>query len=342
MTAGGIIYDPLYRNHNTGDHIESRDRLDAVMQGVEEDEYARRVPILKPYKATVDQIKANHDTRYIAGVRRLAEAGGGWLDADTYCSQESYAVAVLAVGGAICAVDAVMADVNNAFALVRPPGHHAVRNRAMGFCIFNNVACAAKYALKSHDLERILIVDWDVHHGNGTEAAFYRDPRVLYFSTHQRPFYPGTGDYEDIGEGDGKGFNINVPLPAGVNDDGFYYVYKTLLAPIAEEFDPELTFISAGQDIHYADPIGGMCVTTTCFRELTELVKSFSPEGQIVAVLEGGYDLEALKDSTLAVCSSLFDFASSFEGGAIEPGVSKDIRARVEEVTQIQAHYWDL
>ncbi len=342
MTAGAIVYDPAYRNHDTGDHVESRSRLDAVMQGISENEYARRVPILRPYKATVDQIKANHDARYIAGVRRLADAGGGWLDADTYCSPQSYAVAVLAVGGAICAVDAVMADVSNAFALVRPPGHHAVRNKAMGFCIFNNVACAAKYALASHDLERILIVDWDVHHGNGTEAAFYDDPRVLYFSTHQRPFYPGTGDYDDVGVGNGKGFNINVPLSAGVNDDGYYHIYETLLAPIAAEFEPELTFVSAGQDIHYADPIGGMCVTANCFRDLTERVKSFSPEGQVVAVLEGGYDLEALTNSTLAICGSLFSFATSFAEEAAEPGISKDVRDRVEKVKEIQARYWDL
>ncbi len=342
MAAGAIIYDPAYRNHDTGNHVESSSRLDAVMQGVAENEYARRVPILKPYKATIDQVKVNHDARYIAGVRRLADAGGGWLDADTYCSSQSYAVAMLAVGGAICAVDAVMADVSNAFALVRPPGHHAVRNKAMGFCIFNNVACAAKYAIASHDLDRILIVDWDVHHGNGTEAAFYEDPRVLYFSTHQRPFYPGTGDYEDIGTGDGKGFNINVPLSPGVNDDGYYYIYETLLAPIAAQFEPELTFISAGQDIHYADPIGGMCVTANCFRELTERIKTFSPEGQVLAVLEGGYDLEALANSTLAICGSLFGFDTSFAEEDVELGISKDVRARVEKVKEIQARYWDL
>ncbi len=342
MTAGAIIYDPAYRNHDTGDHIESKSRLDAVIQGMTENEQARRLPILKPYKATIDQIKANHDIRYIAGVRHLAEAGGGWLDPDTYCSSQSYRTAVLAVGGAICAVDAVMADVNNTFALVRPPGHHAVRNKAMGFCIFNNVACAAKYALESHDLDRILIVDWDVHHGNGTEAAFYEDPRVLYFSTHQRPFYPGTGDYNDIGTGNGRGFNVNVPLSPGANDDDYCYIYDTLLAPIATEFEPELTFISAGQDIHYADPIGGMCVTADCFRELTERVKSFSPEGQIVAVLEGGYDLQALANSTLAICGSLFGFATSFAEEVITPGISKDVRERVDKVREIQADYWDL
>ncbi|MDD1720941.1 MAG: histone deacetylase [Euryarchaeota archaeon] len=312
------------------------------MQGIAENEYARRVAILKPYRATIDQVKANHDARYIAGVRRLADAGGGWLDADTYCSSQSYAVAMLAVGGAICAVDAVMADVSNAFALVRPPGHHAVRNKAMGFCIFNNVACAAKYAMASHDLERILIVDWDVHHGNGTEAAFYEDQRVLYFSTHQRPFYPGTGDYEDVGAGDGKGFNINVPLSPGVNDDGYNYIYETLLAPIAAQFEPELTFISAGQDIHYADPIGGMCATANCFRELTERIKTVSPEGQVIAVLEGGYDLEALANSTIAICGSLFGFATSFVEEDVELGISQDVRARVEKVKEIQARYWDL
>jgi len=342
MTAGAIIYDPAYADHDTGDHIESRSRIDAIMERIRSDDHARSIQILKPDKAAIEYVKANHDAQYIAGVRRLADAGGGWLDLDTYCSPKSYGVALLAVGGAICAVDAVMADVNNAIAVVRPPGHHAMRNKAMGFCIFNNVACAAKYALSNQDINRILIVDWDVHHGNGTQASFYDEPRVLYFSTHQRPLYPGTGDFDDVGVGDGKGFNVNVPLQAGVNDDGLLYIYDNLLVPIAEQFEPQLTLISAGQDLHYADPVGGMLVTSNGFRGLAQRVKSVTPKGYVIAVLEGGYDLEALASSTLSICGSLFDFPTSPREEDIEKGISEHVRDRVDKVKEIQSHYWHL
>jgi len=342
MPEGAIVYDSAYRDHDTGDHIESRGRTDAIMARIRADEHAQRVPILKPARASVEQVAANHDVKYIASVRRLAERGGGWLDLDTYCSSKSYDVALLAVGGVISAVDAVMSGVHNAIAVVRPPGHHAVWNSAMGFCVFNNVACAAKYALSSKDVERILIVDWDVHHGNGTQASFYDDPRVLYLSTHQRPFYPGTGDFEEVGSGDGEGFTVNLPLPPGVNDEGFFYAYDSVFVPIALQFKPQLTFVSAGQDIHYADPIGGMIATSEGFAGLTERVKSISPEGQVVASLEGGYDHHALADSTLTVCGSLFGFQTQINENDIERGVSKQVCDRVERAISVQSKFWEL
>ena len=342
MPEGAIVYDSAYRDHDTGDHIESKGRTDAIMARIRADEHAQRVPILKPARASVEQVAANHDVKYIASVRRLAERGGGWLDLDTYCSSKSYDVALLAVGGVISAVDAVISGVHNAIAIVRPPGHHAVWNSAMGFCIFNNVACAAKYALSSKDVERILIVDWDVHHGNGTQASFYDDPRVLYLSTHQRPFYPGTGDFEEVGSGDGEGFTVNLPLPPGVNDEGFFYAYDSLFVPIARQFKPQLTFVSAGQDIHYADPIGGMIATSEGFAGLTERVKSVSPEGQVVASLEGGYDHHALADSTLTVCGSLFGFQTQINENDIERGVSKQVCDRVERAISVQSKFWEL
>ncbi|HYA32842.1 MAG TPA: histone deacetylase [Candidatus Bathyarchaeia archaeon] len=342
MAEGAIVYDSAYRDHDTGDHIESRGRTDAIMARIRADEHAQRVPILKPARASVEQVAANHDVKYIASVRRLAERGGGWLDLDTYCSSKSYDVALLAVGGVISAVDAVMSGVHNAIAVVRPPGHHAVWNSAMGFCVFNNVACAAKYALSSKDVERILIVDWDVHHGNGTQASFYDDPRVLYLSTHQRPFYPGTGDFEEVGSGDGEGFTVNLPLPPGVNDEGFFYAYDSVFVPIALQFKPQLTFVSAGQDIHYADPIGGMIATSEGFAGLTERVKSISPEGQVVASLEGGYDHHALADSTLTVCGSLFGFQTQINENDIERGVSKQVCDRVERAISVQSKFWEL
>jgi acetoin utilization deacetylase AcuC-like enzyme len=342
MAAGAIVYDAVYKDHDTGDHIESRSRMDAIIERIQEDEHARSIPRVKPAKATVDQVRANHDPSYIASVRQLAQAGGGWLDLDTYCSSKSYDVALLAVGGAICAVDAVAGDASNVVAVVRPPGHHAVRDKAMGFCIFNNVACAAKYALFRHDIDRILIVDWDVHHGNGTQASFYDDAHVLYASTHQQPFYPGTGDFEEVGSGEGKGFTVNLPLRPGVNDESFFYAYDQLFIPIAKQFEPQLTFISAGQDVHYADPIGGMLVTSDGFRGLTERIKSATPRGKVIACLEGGYNLQALANSVLAICGSLFDFPTRINEDAVDQGVSKHVRDRVDKALTIQSEYWQL
>jgi acetoin utilization deacetylase AcuC-like enzyme len=342
VTAGAIVYDPSYNEHDTGSHIESRSRLDAIMERIRGDEYARSIEIVKPIKAAVENVWANHDAKYVEGVRRFAEAGGGWLDLDTYCSSKSYEVALLAVGGAISAVDVVMAGTNNVFALVRPPGHHAVRNAAMGFCIFNNVACAAKYALARHDIDRILIIDWDVHHGNGTQASFYDDRRVLYVSTHRQPFYPGTGDFQEVGSGEAEGYTVNLPLSPGVNDDGFFYAYDKFLIPIIKQFGPELTFISAGQDIHYDDPIGGMRVTCDGFVGLTERIKSVTPRGRVIACLEGGYDLQGLADSVLAICGSLFDFPTEINEDEVERGTSRNVLDRVDTAAKIQSRYWQV
>jgi acetoin utilization deacetylase AcuC-like enzyme len=342
VIAGAIVYDPAYKDHDTYDHIESRNRMDAIMERMREDEHARRIKLVKPIKAAVENVTANHDARYVASVRRLAEAGGGWLDLDTYCSSKSYEVALLAVGGVICAVDAVGVDASNAFAVVRPPGHHAVYGAAMGFCIFNNVACAAKYALSNCYIERILVMDWDVHHGNGTQASFYDDARVLYVSTHRQPFYPGTGSFEEVGSGDGEGFTVNLPLPPGVNNEGFFYAYDQLLIPVAKQFKPELTFISAGQDIHYADPIGGMLVTSDGFRGLSERIKSVTPRGQVVACLEGGYDLHSLADSVLAVCGSLFDFPTRINEDKVDSGISTNVCDSVDKAINIQSKYWQV
>jgi acetoin utilization deacetylase AcuC-like enzyme len=332
----------MYNEHDTGNHIESKSRLDAIMKGIRGDEYARKIEIVRPIKAAVEYIWANHDVKYVEGVRRLSEAGGGWLDLDTYCSPKSYEVALLAVGGAINAVDAVIADTNNAFALIRPPGHHAVRDSAMGFCIFNNVACAAKYAIARYNIKRVLIVDWDVHHGNGTQASFYDDRRVLYVSTHRQPFYPGTGDFHEVGSGEGEGFTINLPLPPGVNDDGFFYAYDQLLVPLIKQFRPEITFVSAGQDIHYKDPLGGMLVTCDGFIGLTERVKSVTPRGKIIACLEGGYDLQALADSVLAICGSLFDFPTKINEDKVDKGTSRNVLDRVDTAAKIQSRYWQM
>jgi len=232
-------------------------------------------------------------------VRAACRDGVATVDSrDTPVSRESYEAAVAAVGGVIAAVDGVMeGKVRNAFCAVRPPGHHAMKDRAMGFCLFNNVAVAARYAMKKHNLKKVLIVDWDVHHGNGTQAAFYDDPSVLYFSVHQHPFYPGTGTADEKGEGKAIGTKINVPLPAGSGDAEYRDALEKTLRPAAVAFRPELVLISAGFDAYEHDLLGRMKVTPQGFTELSRIVKAIAEgccRGRIVSVLEGGYELDGL------------------------------------------------
>ncbi|GAI04383.1 unnamed protein product, partial [marine sediment metagenome] len=211
---------------------------------------------LTPRAASLEELSTVHSMGFISYIQAFAERGGGWLDADTVVSPASYDAALYAAGGAIKAVDGVLSgEVESAFALVRPPGHHALRWEAMGFCLFNNIAIAAKHALNSYRLERILIVDFDVHHGNGTQDAFYHDPSVLYFSAHQYPFYPGSGHFDETGAGPGEGYTVNVPLPAWCGDSEYLRVFEEILAPVARRFSPQLILVSAGYDAHWSDHI---------------------------------------------------------------------------------------
>jgi acetoin utilization deacetylase AcuC-like enzyme len=241
---------------------------------------------------------------FISYIQAFAERGGGWLDADTVVSPASYDAALYAAGGAIKAVDGVMSgEVESAFALVRPPGHHAMRWEAMGFCLFNNIAIAAKHALTQYQLERILIIDFDVHHGNGTQDAFYHDPSVLYFSTHQYPFYPGSGRVDETGAGLGEGYTVNVPLPGWCGDREYLKVFEEILAPVARRFSPQLILVSAGYDAHWSDDISQMQLSATGFAQMVDILKNLAQElchGRIVFALEGGYNPPALASSVRA------------------------------------------
>jgi len=305
----GLIYDPVYLEHDTGTHVENTQRLVATMSHLEENHLKDKLVLLSPRAATIDELATVHAPEYISRIRSQAEGGGGWLDADTVMSPGSYNAAIYAAGGALTAVDTVMSrQVNSAFALVRPPGHHATCWQAMGFCLFNNVAIAAKYALANFDIKRILIVDFDVHHGNGTQDTFYTDPHVLYFSTHEYPFYPGTGSIDETGARDGEGFNVNVPLLAGWGDDEYQAVFEDILAPMAKRFEPQLILVSAGYDAHWADSLALMQVSISGFARLVEIIKTLADmlcQGRMVFTLEGGYHLEALSLSIAATLDIL-------------------------------------
>jgi len=298
-----LFYHPASLEHDMGYHPESPDRLRAIVaelerRGVSESD------LLAPEPVDMDLLAEVHDPRYVAAVERVAQRGGGYWDMDTYISPGSYRAAVLGAGAAAAAVDSAMAG-RTGFALVRPPGHHALHASAMGFCLFNNVAVAAQHAIRKHKLERVLIVDWDVHHGNGTQDYFYERNDVLFFSVHQYPFYPGTGAASEVGSGVGKGYTANVPLRSGVGDDGYGRVFDEVLAPLTRRYRPRMIVVSAGYDAHMADPIGGMAVSVAGFYSMAEKVRRLAEEieecaGRVAAVLEGGYNVEALAASVVA------------------------------------------
>ena len=299
--SAGLVYDPIYLEHDTGPHPENASRLTKTVEHLERTGMMEQLVRISPRAATVEELSTVHSPGYISYVESFAQRGGGALDPDTVVSPGSYKAALYAAGGLIEAVDAVMAEeVNSAFALVRPPGHHAVRWEAMGFCLFNNIAVAARHAMDKHRLERILIADFDVHHGNGTQDAFYSDPHVLYFSSHQYPFYPGSGRVEETGNGDGEGATVNVPLPGWCGDEEYLRVYDEVLVPVARRFRPQLILVSAGYDAHWSDQISLMQLSTIGYAKLARILKGLAEEfcdERLVFTLEGGYSLDALASS---------------------------------------------
>ena len=310
----GYVYDPIYLKHDTGQHVENAKRLEAIISHLEQTGLKQQLTPIKPRAATVEELSLVHRKEYISHIQDAAQRGGGWLDADTVMSSNSYEAALYAAGGLIRATEAVMdGEVDSAFGLVRPPGHHATSQRAMGFCLFNNIAIAAKYALAKYKLERILIIDFDVHHGNGTQATFYDDPQVLYTSTHEYPFYPGTGDIDETGAGEAKGTTVNIPLPGGCGDGEYLSVFEQIIVPAARRFNPHLILVSAGYDTHWADGLALMQVSVTGFAQIVKIIKGLADElcgGHLVFTLEGGYNLSALATSIKATFDVLLGNAS--------------------------------
>ncbi len=337
----GFVYDPIYLKHDTGQHVENANRLRAIMRFVERTgPWQQLVPVI-PGAATVEDVSLVHDRQYISYVREVVEESGGWLDPDTVVSPDSYEVARYAVGGVIKATEVVMAgELDSVFALVRPPGHHATAQQAKGFCLFNNVAIATKYALNRYNLERIAIIDFDAHHGNGTQEAFYNEPRVLYVSTHQYPHYPGTGRIDETGEGVAKGTTVNIPLPAGCGDDEYQEVFEQIVVPVVRRFSPQLVMVSAGYDAHWTDELAMMQVTITGFAQIVKVITGLATElcgGRLVLSLEGGYNLTALSSSVRATFDVLVGNADIFDKLGKSPfGVeAPDITSLIEEVKEI-------
>jgi acetoin utilization deacetylase AcuC-like enzyme len=299
----GYVYHPSFLEHDLPGHPENARRLRHVMDLLEQAGVLELLIEIEPRLASVDELARVHEVEHIERVRRIAEQGGGALDPDTYANSSSFRVASLAAGGLLSGVEAMFAgEVENCFALVRPPGHHATPSRAMGFCLFNNVAVAARHALDELGAERVFVVDFDVHHGNGTQDIFDHDPQVFYLSTHEYPFYPGTGHWNDAGLGEGAGTVLDVPLPAGVGDAGYAQVFRELVGPAATRFAPDLILVSAGYDAHWEDPLAMMLLSLEGYahmsRELVHLAQDLC-QGRILFALEGGYHLDVLAHGVL-------------------------------------------
>jgi acetoin utilization deacetylase AcuC-like enzyme len=299
------VTHPIYLRHDNGaGHPESADRLTAIENTLIQSGLQSKLETLTPsvFTDVSRWITEVHRPAYYQSLQeQVPERGAVYLDPDTPYSPHSLAAAEMAVSGVLTAIDRVMAgSIQNAFCAVRPPGHHAESNRAMGFCLFNNVAIAARYLQKRYDLKRIFILDWDVHHGNGTQHSFYQDPTVFYFSTHQYPFYPGTGSEDERGAGEGEGFTLNCPLSSGAGDREILSIFQKELVATVTAFKPDFILLSAGFDAHREDPLASLEVTDTGFQEMTKIVKSLAQtecQGRLVSCLEGGYHLAALARS---------------------------------------------
>lgn len=336
--AVGIAYHPAYLEHDTGDHPENAQRLQAVIEHLRASGMWSRLVPLAVGPASVEDLQRVHTAAHVGRIRGLAASGGGAIDADTVVGPRSYEAALYAAGGTIAAVDAVLVGlVSSAFALVRPPGHHATAARAMGFCLFNNVAVAARRALETSGLARLAIVDIDVHHGNGTAEAFAQDPRVLYVSLHQYPLFPGTGHWREMGSGPGTGTILNVSLPPRTGDCGYRQAFERLVVPAVRRFAPELLLVSVGYDAHWADPLSWMLLSLAGYRAMIDQLVTLATTlcaGRIVLALEGGYDTAVLSHGVASTLASLMgeEYGDPF-GPA--PGHEADVKPLIDAIARL-------
>lgn len=341
MAKTAVVVDKEYLKHQPGEsHPERPERVQVLLDLADSLDGAK-FQLLPPLAARRSDIEATHGADHVKLIESTARHNRFALDGDTITCRDSYGVSLLAVGGFLRVLDAVAAqECRNGFALVRPPGHHALRNRAMGFCLFNTMAIGAEYLKRNHGAKKILIVDWDVHHGNGTQDAFYDDPSVLFISSHQYPYYPGSGAAQEVGSGAGAGFTVNIPLPAGCADPEYAQAFHDIVVPAAQWFAPDWILVSAGFDPHRRDPLGGMGVSDAGFaymaRRLLGLAENFT-DGKIAFLLEGGYDLAGLRGSVAAVLESMQSTAAPLADG---PKLSdSQIAPLIRHIQQLHERY---
>lgn len=339
MPQTALAFDPTHAGHTTSGHPENHERLTAVWSRLQQSGLTDQVVRVSPTTAPWEAIERVHSRAYVASLRGAHAERTIWLDPDTYMTPESLEIALRAAGGTLGCVDLVMSGVAaNAFALNRPPGHHATPSRAMGFCLFNHIALAARHAQRQFGAQRVAIVDFDVHHGNGTQDAFYADESVLFVSLHQSPLYPGTGDAEERGEGPGLGSTINLPLPAGCSDATHQEAFRRVVVPALDRFKPDLLLVSAGYDSHWKDPLANMRVSVSGFATMVRTLLESADrlcDGRLVACLEGGYDLAALPLCVEASLTLLLDPAAEIRDPLGCPPVQEpDVRLLLDTAAQ--------
>jgi acetoin utilization deacetylase AcuC-like enzyme len=339
MRKAGFLIDDRFRRHRTGSlHLESPSRLDSIQHAINAAGVNERWRRLEARPAREDQLEWIHSRAHIEHVKQAAERAPAFLDPDTPVSAFSYDTALLAAGSVLACIDAVWdGSIDRAFAFVRPPGHHAEPGRAMGFCLFNNVALGAAYLRSEYRLNRIAIVDFDVHHGNGTQACFYAEPAVLFISTHQFPYYPGSGHFSEIGIQDGWGYTLNFPLPAGTGDAVFAPLYARIVAPVLDQFQPQFILVSAGFDAHRDDPLGGLEVSAAGFASTAASLLRAADRccsGKICFVLEGGYSQNGLQECLCAVMAEMESenpMESTFPQDALFEAISRQAEGEFGE-----------
>lgn len=344
-----LLYDPVYLEHlNPPGHPECSDRLTVTYKLLKSSPIFPKLKLISPCEVTADLISAVHDGQYVDYVQEIADSGGGYIDSDTYISPDSYRAARFAAGAIVSAVDNVMNEETNCvFCLVRPPGHHAEAKTGMGFCIFNNLAVGAQYALEKYGLSKVLIIDWDAHHGNGIQDIFYNSQQVLYVSLHQYPLYPGTGALTEIGRSGGKGYTANIPLPPGSGNNIYLEAFSKIIGPMARQFNPEIIMIAAGYDGHFADPLTMLDLSTSGYIGMTEQILSLMEHSKrkIIFSLEGGYNLEALSYSVLATICALTGNSESISDPFGDPGSGVSFpegKKAIDIAARQISNFWEL
>ena len=354
MSTTAVVFSPIFYRHNPGrGHPESARRLRAIVRELKKGRLQgiRNWQFVKPEKAQLNDVRLVHSTKYVEFVQNVCRSRGDFLDAEknTVASPESFDVALYAVGGTLKAVNLIMErKFQNAFALIRPPGHHAGRHYSRGFCIFNSIAIATKHLLRKYKLNRILILDIDSHHGNGTQEIFYETNKVLYVSLHEDPReFPKKGFIDEVGEGEGLGYNVNVPLPCGTGDQIYLKTIHEIVELITKQYKPQFILVSAGLDGHYTDPVGSLSLSALCYQELYQTISAMASEiceGKLVLVLEGGYSLKFVGKLAMAAVAKMSGAIYGLEDNAPMTGkrINEQGERVIKEVRQVQKAFWNV